>query len=170
MDAKKTSITKFTLEGNWAKEDYMLINPFGGYRESGDPHQPKRIPYNERKWLTKHQEEPKRRASSPTRTARNYSSRTTNEDAAEKAIKFVLALGYNLSARRTREERAHWREGWHLFCVAVQVLHVNYTPTGIRNGLGNFDSAPSRETLSCMFEACRTESKYSHAQVRKMLG
>jgi len=150
-------------------EDAKACDFFGSTREPRDP-QPKRIPYNERKWLTNHKEEPKKRASSQTRTARNYSSRTTNEDAAAKALKFVQALGYNLSARRTREERAHWREGWHIFCVAVQVLHVNYTPTGIRNGLGSFDSAPSRETLSCMFEACRTESKYSHVQVRKMLG
>lgn len=151
------------------KKDLQDWNPFICYRESKEPER-KRIPYNQRKWASAKVERV-RRKSSPSRNATNEVRAKTNEQAAAMVIKFLNALGYDLGARTTPEERQKWREGWNLFCVAIQVAHPTYTPYGMAAAIKAIQSnSPSRVLLDQMFQKCKENSKFSHKQVKQMLG
>lgn len=89
-------------------------------------------------------------------------------ESVNKALDLVTnKLKYDLSSWDTLEQRMHRAQGWHIFCQCINVLYPTFSVRGVSDAL-TVPNAPSRPTLSNMFENCR-ESPYSFEQIKKML-
>jgi len=105
-------------------------------------------------------------------TVKEYKTRVTKMnmlEAVDKALIVVqITLGYDLSASGSHMERFKRIQGWHTFCRCIQFLCPNYTVTGISTAIA-VENAPSRETLSHMFQ-CAKDNPHGDIQLRRMLG
>jgi len=105
-------------------------------------------------------------------TKKEYKTRVTTLDMAEatkKALEVVQGnFGYNLSASGCHMERFKRIQGWHTFCRCIQLFCPGFTVTGISTAI-NIENAPSRETLSHMFQ-CAKDNPHTDIQLKLFLG
>lgn len=105
-------------------------------------------------------------------TKKEYKTRVTTlnmAQAVEKSLIVVqVALGYDLSASGSHIERFKRIQGWHTFCRCIQLICPDFTVTGISSAI-TVENAPSRETLSYMFQ-CAKDNPHGDIQLKRMLG
>ena len=105
-------------------------------------------------------------------TKKEYKTRVTTlnmAQAVEKSLIVVqVALGYDLSASGSHMERFKRIQGWHTFCRCIQLVCPDFTVTGISTAV-SVENAPSRETLSHMFQ-CAKDNPHGDVQLKRMLG
>ena len=105
-------------------------------------------------------------------TKKEYKTRVTTlnmAQAVEKSLIVVqVTLGYDLSASGSHMERFKRIQGWHTFCRCIQFLCPDHTVTGISTAVA-VENAPSRETLSHMFQ-CAKDNPHGDIQLKRMLG
>ena len=105
-------------------------------------------------------------------TKKEYKTRVTRVNmvqAVENALIVVqVGLRYDLSASGSHVERFKRIQGWHTFCRCIQLICPDHTVTGISTAVA-VENAPSRETLSHMFQ-CAKDNPHGDIQLRRMLG
>ena len=105
-------------------------------------------------------------------TKKEYKTRVTTLNMAQAVEKSLIVvqveLGYDLSASGSHMERFKRIQGWHTFCRCIQIVCPDFTVTGISTAVV-VENAPSRETLSHMFQ-CAKDNPHGDIQLRRMLG
>ena len=105
-------------------------------------------------------------------TKKEYKTRVTTLNMAQAVEKSLIVvqveLGYDLSASGSHMERFKRIQGWHTFCRCIQLVWPDDTVTGISTAVV-VENAPSRETLSHMFQ-CAKDNPHGDVQLRRMLG